>query len=102
MDIRLIADIILTISSTCYCIALFPQIIRVHKVKSASQFSWLFLTIISIALIGAIVAKALLGLVGGSIADSIQVIQYFILIGQKAYYEPNKGGLNEPEQARQD
>jgi len=90
MNVTLIADIILCSSSTFYCIAIIPQIVKIHRLKSASEFSWMFLSIISVALIGAVTAKAILGLVGASIADSIQVIEYFILIGQKIYYSPKK------------
>ena len=86
MNTHAIADLVLCLSSTFYCLALFPQIIKIHRLKNASQFSWGFLTIISFALIAAVTAKAMLGLVGASIADGIQIFEYVILIYQKVHY----------------
>jgi len=43
MNHSLSADIIFSIASIILSVSLFPQIAKVYKKKSASQFSWWFL-----------------------------------------------------------
>lgn len=80
-------DYALTLCAVLFGYSLIPQMIKIHKKKTASQFSWQLLFCQFCAITIASFTVLSLDLFLAAIINFTQLILLIVIIGQKIHYE---------------
>jgi len=87
MEAKTIADIMLACCGLCYTAAIIPQLIRMFRLKKASQFSWAFIGLTTFALSVSLGAFLLLRCYFSAGVNALQFIEYACLVVMKYVYD---------------
>jgi uncharacterized protein with PQ loop repeat len=80
-------DILMSVAGTIFCCSLLPQIVRVSRLRDASQLSWWFLLPTLIGLTLFTVGTAMVRCYGAAVVDGLCVFGYAMLCVQKLCFK---------------